>query len=163
MSLKDSEELQEKITHVLLRVINKIEVGRRTPRHYGEAGMLTLLEAEICNLVLRSSGITGSELAKELGVSASAISHLVSKLKEKKLIREEFAEGNAKRKLLYLTPQGKKAANVALQYFVIMKQKLFDTSSKELQAYYRFVLKLEELNTDMEGISPFKNDSKKKK
>jgi DNA-binding MarR family transcriptional regulator len=153
-------EIAYQITHTLLRVINKIEAGRRVPRQFGKAGSLTLIEAEICQLVARNRGITGSEIAKELGVTHSAISQVISKLRKKGLIFEEYMEGDAKRKLIYLTAIGKSAAKVAQRYYEMMQSELFGTSNRELLSYLRFVSKLENFHSSIQNTEPTANPDK---
>lgn len=147
MPKQTNSQIAEQITYTLLRVINKIEVERRIPREFGEAGSLTMIEAEMCQIIYANKGITGSEISKQLGVTHSATSQVLSKLRAKGLIREEFVEGDAKRKLIYLTPIGTSAAQVALSYYGIMQKELFGTSNSELLAYLRFVSKLENFHS----------------
>lgn len=138
-------ELADRITRGFLRVINRVQLGRRIPRKYGTGTgvLLTLIEAEICSLIARHEGITGSEIADELNVTHSATSQVIARLKEKGCIRQEFDDGNAKRKRLYLTPVGKIAADAANDYTKLMSKELYSASRRELQAYLRFVTKLE--------------------
>ena len=106
-------DIAEAITISLLRVINKIQQGRRVPRDYGAGVSMTLLEAEMCALIARHDGVTGSELSDELAVTRSATSQIISKLKGKGLVTERASEVDAKRKQLSLTPHGHDAAAIA--------------------------------------------------
>lgn len=155
------DETAYQITHTLLRVINKIEAGRRIPRQFGKAALLTLIEAEICQMISIREGITGSEIAKELGVTHSATSQVISKLRKKGLIFEEYMEGDAKRKLIYLTAIGKSAAKVAQRYYEIMQKELFGTSNRELLSYLRFVSKLENFHNSIQNGEPISNPDKR--
>ena len=87
-SAKPDDAIGEAITISLLRVINKIQQGRRIPRDYGDGVSMTLLEAEMCALIARNDGVTGSELSEELAVTRSATSQIISKLKAKGLVTE---------------------------------------------------------------------------
>jgi len=132
------------ITIALLRVINKIQQGRRVPRDYGSGISLTLLEAEMCALIGRNDGVTGSELSNELAVTRSATSQIIAKLKDKGLVSERASERDAKRKQLSLTRHGRRAAAIADGYKDTMAEALFGgESAAELNAYLRFVTKLE--------------------
>ena len=135
--------IADAITISLLRVINKIQQGRRVPRDYGAGVSMTLLEAEMCSLIARQPGVTGSQLSEELSVTRSATSQIISKLKEKNLITEQPSHDDAKRKQLYLTPQGEHAAAIAEDYQAQMSNELFGESRRELESYLRFVTKLE--------------------
>jgi DNA-binding MarR family transcriptional regulator len=143
-STKPDDAIAAAITISLLRVINKIQQGRRIPRDYGDGVSMTLLEAEMCALIARNDGVTGSELSEELAVTRSATSQIISKLKSKGLVTERAAESDAKRKQLSLTPHGHHAALVADDFKSTMADALFGgESTAELHAYLRFVTKLE--------------------
>jgi DNA-binding MarR family transcriptional regulator len=143
-SAKPNDAIAAAITISLLRVINKIQQGRRIPRDYGDGVSMTLLEAEMCALIARNDGVTGSELSEELAVTRSATSQIISKLKAKGLVTERASERDAKRKQLSLTPDGHDAAVVADDFKAAMADALFGgESATELGAYLRFVTKLE--------------------
>ena len=138
------------ITISLLRVINKIQQGRRIPRDYGDGVSMTLLEAEMCALIARNDGVTGSELSEELAVTRSATSQIISKLKDKGLVTERAAEHDAKRKQLSLTPHGHQAALMADDFKAAMADAIFGgESATELRAYLRFVTKLEAFHSEV--------------
>lgn len=138
------------ITISLLRVINKIQQGRRVPRDYGAGVSMTLLEAEMCALIARSDGITGSELSEELAVTRSATSQIISKLKAKGLVTERASEDDAKRKQLSLTAHGHEAAVIADDFKSAMADAMFGgESAAELRAYLRFVTKLEAFHSGL--------------
>ncbi len=105
---------------------------------------MTLLEAEMCALIARHDGVTGSELSDELAVTRSATSQIISKLKGKGLVTERASEVDAKRKQLSLTPHGHDAAAIADNFKAAMSDAMFGgESAAELRAYLRFVTKLE--------------------
>lgn len=142
--------IAEAITISLLRVINKIQQGRRIPRDYGAGVSMTLLEAEMCALIAANDGVTGSELSDELAVTRSATSQIIAKLKGKGLVIERAAERDAKRKQLSLTDHGQKAAAVADDFKAAMADALFGReSAAELRAYLRFVTKLESFHSEV--------------
>lgn len=142
--------IAEAITISLLRVINKIQQGRRVPRDYGAGVEMTLLEAEMCALIAGKEGVTGSELSDELAVTRSATSQTVAKLKSKGLVAETPSTEDAKRKQLSLTPRGAKAAAIADDFKSAMADALFGQESEaELRAYLRFVTKLEAFHSEV--------------
>jgi DNA-binding MarR family transcriptional regulator len=136
-------EVAQRLTLGLLRVVNKIHQGRRTPRDYGAGPPMTLLEAEMCLLISLGAGITGSELSQRLGVTRSAMSQTIAKLKQKGFVHEVPDAGDAKRKRLYVTDLGQRAAGVADKYAQSMMAQLFDTPRDELDSYARLVTKWE--------------------
>lgn len=147
-AVKPDDAIAEAITISLLRVINKIQQGRRIPRDYGAGISMTLLEAEMCALIARNDGVTGSELSEELAVTRSATSQIISKLKAKGLVTERASERDAKRKQLSLTPHGHDAAAIADAFKAAMSDAMFGgESAAELRAYLRFVTKLESFHS----------------
>lgn len=147
---KSDPSVAEAITIPLLRVINKIQQGRRIPRDYGAGVSMTLLEAEMCALIARNDGVTGSELSEELAVTRSATSQIISKLKTKGLVTERASERDAKRKQLSLTAHGRKAAAIADDFKSAMADAMFGgESAAELRAYLRFVTKLEAFHSEV--------------
>jgi DNA-binding MarR family transcriptional regulator len=149
MPSDNSEDaIAEAIIISLLRVINKIQQGRRIPRDYGAGVSMTLLEAEMCALIAQQAGVTGSELSEQLGVTRSAMSQVITKLKGKSLVTEQASESGVKRKHLHLTERGQAAAAIAEDFKTKMRNELFGESRAELQAYLRFVTKLETFHSD---------------
>lgn len=147
-SAESDDAIAEAIIISLLRVINKIQQGRRTPRDYGSGVSMTLLEAEMCAVIAQQAGVTGSELSDQLGVTRSAMSQAIAKLKGKELVAERTSESHAKRKHLYLTELGQAAADIAEEFKQRMRSELFGESGAELQAYLRFVTKLEAFHSE---------------
>lgn len=105
---------------------------------------MTVLEAQICGLIFSNDGITGGELADELGVIRSATSQVVAKLKSKGLVEEPPAPADAKCKRLHVTGRGRAAAPTAKEYQSAMGRALFGTAGQaEAKACLRFVTRLE--------------------
>ena len=127
----------------LLRVVNKINQGRRSPRSYGAGPPMTMLEAEMCFLIAHHSGVTGSELSQQLGVTRSAMSQTIAKLKEKGFVVEVPDASDGKRKKLFVTPLGRRASNAVDDYARSMANEVFDTSREELDSYLRLITKWE--------------------
>ena len=140
---KSDDQIADEIVVTLLRVLNKIQQGRRVSRHYGDSPPMTMVEAEMCQLISRQDGVTGAELSEQLGVTRSATSQVIAKLKAKGFVSELTDSNDAKRKQLSVTPLGKDAADVATGYAKRMSDELFNTSRKELESYHRFFTKLE--------------------
>lgn len=143
MASESNADVAHDITITLLRVINKIAQGRRTTRDYGSQVSMTLVEAEMCLLISNQPGVTGAELSEELGVSRSATSQVITKLKNKGFVTELHDTTDAKRKQLFVSDLGQQAAEIARGYAVKMTRELYGTSRAELESYRRFVTKLE--------------------
>lgn len=144
------DNLVEAITTSLMRVVNKIEQGRRTPRDYGCGISMTLVETEMCALIFRHDGITGSELSEQLGVTRSATSQVIAKLRAKGLVSETPSAEDAKRKRLHLSDRGLQAAQIAQEYWAFMGAALFGSASTpELEGYLEFIRRLEAYHSDV--------------
>jgi len=152
LSKISDDELADQITYGFLRTFNKIQQGRRALRHFGSLDSLTLIEAEMCIIISQQPGISGGEFAKLLSVTPSATSQAISKLKDKGCIRQETDRTNAKTKRLYITEKGSGATDVAYEYYQAMKKELFGTTRRELQAYMRFISKLENFHDSIRKI-----------
>ncbi|WP_179469701.1 MarR family winged helix-turn-helix transcriptional regulator [Mycolicibacterium vinylchloridicum] len=150
MTSEPDGDIIDAITVGLLRVINRIEHGRRTPRDYGAGVSMTRLETEMCGMIFLHEGITGSELSDQLGVTRSATSQIISKLKSKGLVNEVLTAGDGKRKRLHLTERGLRAARIAEEYRASMGDALFGSASAaELRAFLEFVNRLERFHADV--------------
>lgn len=139
---KQQVSLIDQITDTFLRVINEIHLGRRIPRDFGGKRKLTLIEAEMCALIARQDGITGSQISRKLGVTRSATSQYIAKLRKKGCVELRTDPANAKIKKVHLTDEGRRTANLALRYRKMMARSL-DCSEQELRHYLRFVTKLD--------------------
>lgn len=70
---------------------------------------MTVAENEICTLIARCAGATGTEPSEKRGVTTSA----TSQLNDNESVVEQRSRSDAKRKQLYLTPGGRVAASIA--------------------------------------------------
>ena len=148
MSDDQHEDLPRQINEVLMQVFNHIVLQRRVSYNLGGKIRLTMVEAEMCLLIQRRSGIIGSEIADALNVTRSATSQFISKLKEKGLVVVEPDPDNARLKRVYLTESGKEAAAAALEYSDQMLTALYDVPEAKLQTYLEFVTKLQRFQAD---------------
>lgn len=140
------ENLPERINDILMQVFTQIVMHRRVPHRLSENMSLTMVEAEMCLLVSKRSGIIGSEIAEALNVTRSATSQFISKLKDKGLVEVEPDAQNARLKRIYLTARGKEAASAAQRYEDMMAAALYDVSDEELEHYLNFVTKLQKFH-----------------
>lgn len=146
----DNDDLADEITRALLRVVNQMSRNRK--HAFGTDTPVTPVEAETCFMIFRQDGITGAELSNILGVTRSATSQVISRLKQKGFVTETNDPVDAKRKHLHVTVAGETAANNATSYFEMMRKDLYQTSREELQSWLRFVVKLEEFHTSMQNL-----------
>ena len=96
---------------------------------------MTLVEAEDASATIADHpGITGAEMSENLGVTRSATSQVISKLKSKGFVTEAHDVADAKRKQLFVTNLGREAAEIANGYSLRMREELFGTSREELES-----------------------------
>jgi DNA-binding MarR family transcriptional regulator len=143
MGSADKPVINSQIYETLMRTINRIVLARRVLRTYGEGGPLTMIESEMCWLISKQEGIPGIRLAEHLGVTRSATSQFLSKLREKGLVEAGLASSDGRVRGVWLTEKGRKAAKVAKRWADRMEEALFDASPEELEHYLHFVTKLE--------------------
>lgn len=142
-----ANDLPDRINETLMQVFNQIVLHRRVSHKLGGKIRLTMVEAEMCLLIKRRSGIIGSEIAEALDVTRSATSQFISKLKDKGLVTVEPDAVNARLKRVYLTESGKEAAAAAQGYADQMLKALYDVPEEELRHYLEFVTKLQRFHT----------------
>lgn len=73
---------------------------------YGTGEFYTPVEVHTVSLIEENPGITASEIAERSFRTKGAVSQILSKLEEKRLIRKEQDLNNARRYCLYVTPRG---------------------------------------------------------
>jgi len=139
------EELVEAAAQTLLRVLTKVQADRRVARSYKTGEALTMIEMELCARIGDEPGITGSELAEYLGVTASAVSQVITKLTDKGHVRVERDKANARIKHLHLTASGKRAARAIHDRYQQMTTAVLGSSStRDLKTTLRFLQNLED-------------------
>lgn len=135
-------ELKAQISTTLLRVLNKVQADSRATRDFGSGVELSMVEAQIVLLISRGH-CYGADLAALLGVTPSAVSQVVAKLKTKHLVTAEREPNNARRKALALTADGRATAARIRQYQELLTSSLLDVPTSGLKNYLRFVSDLE--------------------
>ncbi len=97
------------ISEALLRVLNKALANQRKPRSYGLKEKLFPAEVHMVMLIGQypSAGVT--ELAEKAGITKGAVSQMIQRLVNKRLIRKQISSESARRVDLELTNRGKVA------------------------------------------------------
>ena len=157
MTDRNDQNLPGRINETLMQVFNQIAMHRRVPHRLGGRLSLTMVEAEMCLLIEKKTGVTGSEIADALNVTRSATSQFISKLKDKKLVTVEPDADNARLKRVYLTELGKEAAAAARHYADMMAEALYDVPDEALGHYLDFVTKLQQFHAS--AIDQLKGDA----
>ena len=137
------EEIKAQVTTTLLRVLNKVQADSRAERSFGNRLTLTMVEAEIIALIARGA-TSGAEIAKELGVTHSAVSQVLRRLREKGFLTSARNENNARLRTLRLTPKGRAASNRIQEHYNLMARSLLSVPERDLICYLDFVTRLEQ-------------------
>jgi DNA-binding MarR family transcriptional regulator len=151
MKKNRDKNLPVRINDILMQVFNQVASNRRVLHNWTKDLSLTMLEAEVCLLIERHEGVTGSEIADALDVTRSATSQFISKLKEKDLVKVEADAENARLKRVYLTSRGKEASAAARRYLEMMAEALYDVPDETLLHYLDFVTKLRQFHASAVG------------
>jgi DNA-binding MarR family transcriptional regulator len=105
-SRRERARLEGEVSTAMLRVFDKVQRSRRLTRDYGTGDRLTMVEAEVCQLIGATDGISPSDLADRIGVSRPAVSQALNRLRERDLITVDAAPDNGKARVVRVTATG---------------------------------------------------------
>ncbi|MEO9328936.1 MarR family winged helix-turn-helix transcriptional regulator [Gordonia aurantiaca] len=128
--------LEAAVTASMLRVFDKVQRSRRLARDYGTGDRLTMVEAEVCQLIDSLGSVSPSELAERTGVSRPAISQALNKMRVHGLVSVESAPGNGKARVVRLTDAGARvAAGVNAMHREMAAAVYADSADDHLEAH----------------------------
>ena len=78
---RETRDLEAAVTTAMLRVFDKVQRNRRLDRDYGTGDQLSMVEAEVCQLIAATGEISPSDLADRIGVSRSAVSQALNRMR----------------------------------------------------------------------------------
>ena len=126
--MKNNNQITEDILVALRRVIRAIDQHSRTLiQSHGLTGPQALMLKEI----VRSEGITGSELAKRISLSQATVTDVVKRLESRQLLKRVRDDIDKRKILLTATPQGKSIINKS----VPLLQESFESRLNELKEW----------------------------
>lgn len=129
-------DLARDVTEAMLRVFNRVVQERRTTKSYGGES-LTMVEAQLCFLIAFGDGVRPSELADAAGVSRSAVSQVLGRLRQRGFIESVRNEADGRSQNLQVTTSGRNAADGIQQVFDDMKSHIYDASEADLHAHLK--------------------------
>jgi DNA-binding MarR family transcriptional regulator len=97
------------IAERLLKVLNKFLANQKRPRRYGLPELLYPAEVHLIMLIGKYPGNGVTELASKSGVTKGAVSQMVQRLEQKRLITKSTDPRNRTRIVLELTNKGRVA------------------------------------------------------
>lgn len=135
MSGRADQELEAAVTTAMLRVFDKVQRTRRLGRDYGTGDQLTMVEAEVCQLVDSLGEVSPSELAERTGVSRPAISQALNRMRKRGLVRVDKVPDNGKARIVRVTESGAIVANGVNQLHRQMIEAVYRGAEDDLQAF----------------------------
>lgn len=131
--MNDKTNITEEILIALRRVIRAIDQhSSNLVQSHGLTGPQALMLTEI----VRSSGITGSELAKRISLSQPTITDVVTRLENKNLLERRKAPDDKRKILLRATSQGE----ALVKQSVPLLQERFEIRLNELKNWEQLQL-----------------------
>ena len=95
------------ISSAWIRIINKMMAFEKNPRDFGSGNLLSNSEIHMIMVIGKNPGLNVTSLSLELGITKSAVSQMIRKLVQKKLVDRTQLPDNDKEIRLSLTPRGK--------------------------------------------------------
>jgi len=95
-----------KVTEQIFDIFRLFEEEKKKPRDYGNGIMLYHGEMQFLEMIAKFPDDNVSKLSKRLGITKGAITQMVEKLKQKKLIQIVSRMDNRKEKYFALTDKG---------------------------------------------------------
>ena len=143
----DSRERFGRLLDKMDEAMKRLAAEHMAPHTFGTGVRLHRAEIHTIQAIGENEGINPTKLAALMDVTKGAISQIISKLKEKKLVKKAFADENAKEIRLYLTEKGR----VGFKNHSFMHMKMYDT----VKEYYGpdFEEKLIEFYSVMEDLN----------
>lgn len=126
--------LEGEVSTAMLRVFDKVQRSRRLTRDYGTGDRLSMVEAEVCQLIGSTKGISPSDLAERIGVSRPAVSQALNRLRARGLITVETPPDNGKARLVRVSETGAVVARGVTELHRQMSAAVY-AGAEELEAF----------------------------
>ena len=142
-------DLEAAVTTAMLRVFDKVQRNRRLARDYGTGDRLTMVEAEVCQLVAVTGGISPSDLADHIGVTRSAVSQALKGMRTRGLVTVENPPGNWKARVVKVTEKGATVAAGVNELHQQMADAVYAESPEHLEAFLALFNRLDAFFADV--------------
>lgn len=140
---RDRADLESAVTTAMLRVFDKVQRSRRLTRDYGTGVRLTMVEAEVCHIVASERSISPSELAERTGVSRSAVSQALNRMREHGLVVVDQMAGNARAREVRVTEAGALVADGVNDMYKDMAAAVYVDAPDDLEAFLGLFTRLD--------------------
>ncbi len=132
---RERAELEAATTTAMLRVFDKVQRNRRLTRDYGTGDHLSMVEAEVCQVIAATEGISPSDLADRIGVSRSAVSQALKRMRSRDLVTVENSPGNWKARIVRVTDKGSVVAHGVTDLHQQMSEAVYSRAPEHLEAF----------------------------
>ncbi len=153
---RSQEDLEAAVTSAMLRVFDKVQRNRRLARDYGTGDQLTMVEAEACQLIAATGGISPSDLADRIGVTRSAVSQALKGMRTRGLITVENPPGNWKARVVSVTDKGAIVADGVTDLHRQMSDAVYAESPDDLESYLALFNRLDSFFAEVIAVSKSK-------
>jgi DNA-binding MarR family transcriptional regulator len=150
-------DLEMAVTTAMLRVFDKVQRNRRLARDYGTGDLLTMVEAEVCQVIAVTVGISPSDLADHIGVSRSAVSQALNRMRSRGLVTVEHPPDNAKARVARVTDVGATVAAGVNELHRQMAEAVYAGTTSDLEAYLELFNRLDTFFADVIASSTATN------
>lgn len=138
-----TQDLLEK-AEMLYKFVDLFMDYENTPRDYGCGIEMNMAEVHMLSHIDANPGITITELAELSRRTKSAVSQIVSKLENKDFILRVPDKQDNKKKLLFVTANGRKLCDMHKEFDIQALTKTFnyllrDCTKEEIFAFYKVV------------------------
>ncbi len=138
-----TQDLLEK-AEMLYKFVDLFSDYENTPRDYGCGIEMNMAEVHMLSYIDANPGITITKLAQLSRRTKSAISQTVSKLEEKDFILRVPDKQDTKKKLLFVTANGKKLSDMHKKFDIQTLTKTFnyllrDCTKDEIFTFYKVI------------------------
>lgn len=140
---RDRVDLEAEVTTAMLRVFDKVQRARRLTRDYGTGDQLSMVEAEVCHIVASAGSISPSELAERTGVSRSAVSQALNKMRTRGLIIVGESPDNARAREVRVTATGAGVAKGIGELHAAMAAAVYGDAADDLEAFLGLFTRLD--------------------
>lgn len=125
------------------RLFHQIRRLERSPRSFGEAGLLTPSEIHTIDAIGYEGCILMKELAKRLSITKGAVTQTVSRLESKDLVQRASHPEDSRAVIVSLTEKGKNAYRVHEElHSHFLKELSTQLSQKEIDIFIKSIDKL---------------------
>ena len=152
-------ELEGAVTTAMLRVFDKVQRNRRLVRDYGTGDRLSMVEAEVCQLIASLGEISPSALADRIGVSRSAVSQALSRMRTRDLVTVENAPDSGKARVVRVTKSGAAVARGVNDLHRRMAEAVYAGATDDLEAFLQLFTRLDTFFADVIAESTSESES----